>query len=139
MRNNTAALAARVFLAIVAIAALSALAEFLFTLALENVHPNVRFTGIFALVLFSSMCGILPSWPTPSRISEKSLNRPQRALILAEVTAVVAIAVYVLSMRAYEESVREIALASALSYLFVLVIFTAVRRNSNLANGGIKG
>lgn len=124
MRSDTSKLAVRAFLAVVVIAVISAVGEFIFVVVMNGVGTGVRFTGTYFVVVFAALCGIIPSWPTPSRVSESPLNRTQRVLILVEVTAIV-IAVITTFTALNGEDVRDIAMASAFCYLFILFIFAA--------------
>lgn len=126
MRDDTFKLMARVLLIAVFIAAISALCEVLFVLIMKGFNPAIQFTGAYAVVVFSAFCGIIPFWPTPSKLSNVRLDLRRRALIFAETGIVVIVALFVF-IWAQNERAHEAALIGLLSYLFVALIFFAWR------------
>lgn len=128
---HTRTLALRVLLAVAAIAALSLLSELFVVLCLMTLYPEIRFTGICTILWFAAFCAMLPSWPTPSKISEAPLSRRQRALVFFEVTVVVGIAV-TLFLTLSQESLHYIAFGSGLSYLILVTGMALWRWQSDI-------
>ena len=123
----TSAVAVRVLFAIVAFAVLSVFSEFIVVLALKTLNPDIRFTGIGAIVLFTAFCAMLPSWPAPSKICGMPLSRRQRILILIEATVAVAIAISAFVL-VTEQSHHSVALGCVLSYLILVTLMALWRR-----------
>ena len=130
MPIDTPKLAVRVLGVAVVLAGSSAICELLFVLSMKSFGTGIPFTGTYAVVLFAALCGVVPSWPTPSRVSEAPLGWMQRALIAAEMTVVVLIVVGAFVV-INGEDVREAALAGALSYLCILFVFAAWHWKAN--------
>jgi hypothetical protein len=76
------------------VAAIALIAELFFVFVMRTVAHSVRITSFGALILFATMMGFLPVWPSPSRISQTPINLLGRVVLLVEFTTFVAVAMY---------------------------------------------
>ena len=126
MRNEVFPLSGRVLIIVIYVAAISALCETLFVLIMRCFNPAIHFTGAFALVIFSAFCGVVPSWPSPSRLGDDRLDLRRRSLIFMEVSVLVAAALLAFYL-AHKERLHGFVLIGFLSYLCSTTVFSIWR------------
>src|SRR5215469_16614196 len=84
----------RAFLLAIFVAAVALIAELFFVFVMKTTAHPAYVTSFGALVLFATMMGFLPGWPSPSRISQTPISLLGRVVLLVEFTALVAVAMF---------------------------------------------
>jgi hypothetical protein len=114
----------RAFLLAIFVAVVALAAELFFVFAMRIVAHPVYVTSFGGLLLFTTMMGFLPVWPSPSRISKTPITLAGRALLLIEFTAFVAAAMVASSrFMAWRHIVMPVEIwFAAYAYVLILVV-----------------
>lgn len=121
-------LATRSLAVIASLALASVLGELLFDFVFDIAGKPMVFTSFYGFVVFSTLVGFLPSWPSPSRLSKTPIGSGGRFFLVIESVCAVLLAatassqylIYVRRSAPFEVS------AAIYVYSFILLTFFSV-------------
>jgi hypothetical protein len=119
----------RAFLLAVFAAVVSIIAELSFVFSMKLMGHPVRITSFGALLLFTTLMGFMPVWPSPSRISSTPISLVGRVLLVIEFTMLVTAAIFASSsFMAHEHVIVPVDIWFA-GYAYVLILMVMLFAN----------
>lgn len=117
---TTVSIAARVLIAVAVIGVACVFGWSVFALAIATMQPSVTPPFISVVLLFCPLCGMLPAWPSPSKLWMTPPSKRQRLVVFIEITALVIFVVFVFSALSGNALVSETAVLGVSAYLIVV-------------------